>query len=75
MTLSETPMRYVDFKNAIREELLQNPGGLTWVELRERLNLPYTRPCPTWVTRLEQEAGLVRAKGPGAAYVWKVRES
>ena len=66
-------MRYVDFRDMIQEELRQNPAGLTWAELKERLDLPYDRPCPTWVRRMEQEVGLSKAKGPGRAYAWKVR--
>jgi hypothetical protein len=59
-------MRYVDFRDIIQKELRKNPAGLTWAELRERLDLPYERPCPTWVRRMEQEVGLSRAKGSGA---------
>jgi hypothetical protein len=66
-------MRYVEFRNAIEEELRQNPDGLTWAELKERLKLPYERPCPTWIRRMEEEAGLSRARGAGRAYVWKIR--
>lgn len=65
-------MRYVDFRDAIRDELRRNPAGLTWAELKDRLDLPYERPCPTWVSRMEQEVGLSRAKGSGRAYAWKV---
>ena len=50
----------------------RHPEGFTWVELRDRLNLPYDRACPTWVKRMETEIGLVRAKGAGRAYVWRV---
>jgi hypothetical protein len=39
-------MRYVEFRDAIEEELLQNRAGLTWAELKERLNMPYGQPCP-----------------------------
>jgi hypothetical protein len=66
-------MRYVEFTGLIREELLRNPSGLTWVELRERLDLPYNRPCPTWVKRMEEETGLSRARGSGRAFVWRIR--
>jgi hypothetical protein len=66
-------MRYVDFRDMIQEELRRNPAGLTWAELRERLDLPYDRPCPTWVRRMEQEVGLSKTKGSGHAYVWRVR--
>jgi hypothetical protein len=66
-------MRYVDFKHAIIEELLRNPEGLTWMELRKRLDLPYDRPCQSWIQRMEQEDGLTRISGPGRAYLWTVR--
>lgn len=48
-------MRYVEFRDAIENRLRRSPEGLTWRQLRERLNLPYDRPCPTWTRRLEQE--------------------
>jgi hypothetical protein len=66
-------VRYVDLRDVIQEELARNPAGLTWAELRERLDLPYDRPCPTWIRRLEQEIGLSRVKGSGRAYVWTIR--
>lgn len=66
-------MRYLEFRNAIEEELLQNRAGLTWAELKERLNLPYKQPCPEWVRRMEEEVGLSRARGAGRAYVWKIQ--
>lgn len=66
-------MRYIDFKDAIRDELRKNPDGFAWIELRKRLYLPYERPCPTWVRQLEQEIGLTRTKDTGRAYVWKVK--
>jgi hypothetical protein len=65
-------MRYAEFRDVIREELRRNPAGLTWVQLRDRLRLPYDRPCPTWTRQLEQEIGLSRAKGASRALVWKV---
>ena len=65
-------MRYVEFRDAVLGELRGTRAGMTWAELRERLNLPYDRPCPTWVRRLE-ESGLTREKGPGRALVWRAR--
>jgi len=65
-------MKYIDFKNAIRAELLRNPNGLTWRELKDRLDLPYERPCPSWVRRLEEEIALVRVKGQGRPLVWRL---
>jgi hypothetical protein len=66
-------MRYAEFRDLVREELGHYPDGLTWAQLKEALRLPYDRPCPTWVRRMEQEDGLSRAKGGGRAYVWKIR--
>lgn len=65
-------MRYTDFRDSIREELACHDGGLTWVELKTRLRLPYERPCPTWVKELEREIGLSRVKGSGRAQVWRL---
>ncbi|MDH3890492.1 MAG: hypothetical protein OEV49_05360 [candidate division Zixibacteria bacterium] len=63
-------MTYVQFKDRIANELRKNPAGFTWNELKVRLKLPYDRPCPTWVNRMETDIGLSREKGPGRAYIW-----
>ena len=65
-------MQYTDFRNSIRQELLSNPSGLTWAQLRNRLSLPYDQPCQTWVLRLEKEIGLERKDRVRNAYVWKL---
>jgi len=46
-------MQYADFRDVIQDELRRNPAGLTWARLKEGLALPYKRPCPTWVRRME----------------------
>jgi hypothetical protein len=66
-------MRYVEFRDAIKEELEKNPQGLTWVELKENLSLPYKQPCQTWIGQLEEDIGLFRVKGSQRALVWKVK--
>ena len=65
-------MRYTEFRDAIQKELRQMPEGLTWVDLRDRLGLPYDRPCPTWTRQLEKEIGLSRVKGHVRSLVWRV---
>ena len=65
-------MSFVEFKNAIDRELRRRPEGLTWIQLQQRLNLPYDRPCQTWTHRLEQEIGLSRKKRSGRALLWRV---
>jgi hypothetical protein len=68
-------MRYTDFKAAIHRHLQRRPAGLTWLELREALELPYDRPCPEWTHRLETEIGLTRHKGSGRQLIWSLRPS
>ena len=65
-------MKYVEFKKLIHDELVRNPAGLTWGELKSRLDLPYDRPCPTWVKQMEDEIGLSRARKTQRAYTWKI---
>jgi hypothetical protein len=65
-------MRYTEFRDAIRRELRENVEGLTRAELKEGLDLPYERPCQTWVKRLEKEIGLLRVPGQGRDHLWKV---
>jgi hypothetical protein len=67
-------MRDVEFRDRIVEELRRTPTGRTRKELRDRLALPHDRPCPTWVRHLEQEAGVVRERGPGRALVWRAHD-
>ena len=66
-------MRYIDFKAQIQLALLEHPEGFTWKELKARLDLPYTTPCPEWVKQLEEEIGLVRRRKGGRAYIWRIR--
>lgn len=65
-------MRYVDFRDAIKSELRRVPAGLTWADLKQRLQLPYDSPCPEWVNRMEQEIGLSRQRVSGRAFTWRV---
>jgi hypothetical protein len=68
-------MRYIEFRDAIEGLLPRPPGGLTWSETRDRLDLPYDRACPTWTRKLEGEIGLTRRKGVRRALVWRVPTS
>jgi hypothetical protein len=67
-------MRYVEYKALIQTALKRNRNGLTWAQLKEKLDLPYQRACPQWTKRMESEIGLTRSKGEtGRAYVWKLK--
>jgi len=68
-------MRYIEFKQTIRSTLLRHPSGLTWPQLKQRLNLPYDRPCPTWLKSLDGEIGLTRSKNKGRAHIWNLGEA
>lgn len=63
-------MRYTEFRDEIQTALKESPSGLTWAQLREGCGLPYDRPCPTWVKRLETDIGFSRQRGSGRALVW-----
>jgi hypothetical protein len=63
-------MKYTEFRDVVMAELRRR--SMTWAELRDRLDLPYSRPCPEWVRKME-ESGLVREKGSGRALVWRAR--
>ena len=63
-------MRYVEFRDTIEQALRDHPDGLTWKDLRDRYDLPYDRPCPTWVRKLEGEIALRRERGHGRAFLW-----
>ena len=63
-------MRYVEFRDAVLEYLRRRSRGRTWAQIRDDLDLPYKRPCPTWTARLERESGLTRTRGAGRALVW-----
>ena len=65
-------MKYNEFREQIREELEENPGGKTWKQLREARSLPYRTPCPEWVKRLEKEIGLDRTEKRGKALLWRL---
>jgi hypothetical protein len=66
-------MKYIEFREAIQQELNDNPGGLTWIQLRDRLSLPYERSCQTWIAKLETEIGLKRESRVHGALIWKVK--
>ena len=68
-------MKFTEFRDSIQKELLAHPSGFTWIDLRDRLSLPYEHPCQNWISRLEQEIDLVRKERIRGAYVWKIKPS
>lgn len=66
-------MKYTEFRDAIQQELINNPAGLTWTQLRDRLSLPYERPCQTWISQLEKKIGLKRESRLHGELIWQVK--
>jgi hypothetical protein len=67
-------MRFVEFKERIKAKLIEHPEGLTWDQLKDQLELPYDRPCPTWVLQLEKEIGLTRSREVHHSFTWKLSQ-
>ena len=67
-------MKYAEFKMQIQNALVENPDGLSWLELKGSLNIPYKIPCQTWIYQLEDEINLFRSKGKGRAFIWIVKK-
>ena len=53
---------YDDFKKSVQNILERYPSGLTWTQIRDKLNFPQKYPNNQWVRRLEKEIGLKRIK-------------
>ena len=65
-------MEYTEFRDTVYIGLKQHPSGLTWQELKTSLDLPYQRPCPEWVKRLEVDLDLKRNEKKGNALIWRL---
>jgi len=65
-------MTYEEFRDKIRMELKKNPDGLTWTELKRKLNLPQKVPNNKWVNQMIKDIGLMRAKRERST-VWKLK--
>ena len=58
-------------KDALYGQLRANPTGLTWTELKGKLQLPQKVPNNKWVRRMEKDIDLVRLKDV-RGLVWKI---
>lgn len=65
---SKEEVLYEEFKNSIKNILERHPSGLTWTQIRDKLNLPQKYPNNQWVKRLENEIGLARIKIGNISY-------
>lgn len=66
-------MTYEEFKNIIKTELLKEPKGLTWTQIRERRPELYQRwPANQWVRQMEKDIGLTRERVKGTP-IWRLK--
>jgi len=70
--LSEQATPYEKFKTQIEAILRVEPEGLTWTEIKQRLNLPQRVPNNRWVRRMEKDIGLTRSK-EARGIVWRLK--
>lgn len=70
--MSEQVSPYEKFKMQIETALKAEPNGLTWTEIKQRLNLPQRVPNNQWVRKMEADIGLTRTK-EARGIVWRIK--
>jgi len=65
---NKSEMLYDEFKTSIQNILERHPSGLTWTQIRDKLNLPQKYPNNQWVRRLKEDIGLIKIKIGKDAY-------
>ena len=70
MSEKETP--YKLFMRKIEAILKAEPDGLTWTEIKKRLNLPQKVPNNKWVRQMERDIGLTRSR-EARGVVWRLK--
>jgi len=69
-------MSYLDFKEKILALLKTEPNGLSWTEIRQKLQLPQKVPNNLWVSMMEKDIGLLRRlDNKTAKIIWKLESS
>ncbi|MGI0012688.1 MAG: hypothetical protein ACREBU_04480 [Nitrososphaera sp.] len=67
----EPKMSYGTFRDKIKN-LLQYNDGMTWTEIRTKLNLDQIVPNNKWVRQMEQDIGLLRLKD-ARGLIWRLK--
>lgn len=70
--MSEQATSYEKFKTKIEAILKAEPEGLTWTEIKQRLNLPQRVPNNRWVRQMEEDIGLIRERIKGRIH-WRLK--
>jgi bifunctional DNA-binding transcriptional regulator/antitoxin component of YhaV-PrlF toxin-antitoxin module len=69
--IAEPKMTYEEFRDGIKH-LLQYNDGLTWTEIRTKLNLDQIVPNNKWVHDMEKDIGLLRLKD-ARGLIWRLK--
>lgn len=69
--VTEPKMIYEEFRDKIKN-LLQYNDGMTWTEIRDKLDFPQVVPNNKWVRLMEQDIGLLRIKDP-RGLIWRLK--
>jgi bifunctional DNA-binding transcriptional regulator/antitoxin component of YhaV-PrlF toxin-antitoxin module len=69
--IAEPKMTYEEFRDKIRH-LLQYNDGMTWTEIRDKLDFEQIVPNNKWVHQMEKDIGLMRLKDP-RGLIWRIR--
>ena len=64
---------YEDLRDEIKKILESRPQGLTWTQIKKRLQLSQRAPYHKWVRRMERDIGLVREK-KGSKTIWRLEK-
>ncbi len=68
--IKEQPI-YEDFKNSVNNILGRYPIGLTWTQIKDKLNYHQKAPNNQWVRKLEKDIGLKRIRR-GKEMIWNL---
>ncbi|HXG07073.1 MAG TPA: AbrB/MazE/SpoVT family DNA-binding domain-containing protein [Nitrososphaera sp.] len=69
--VTEPKMSYEEFRDKIKN-LLQYSDGMTWSEIRSKLDFPQVVPNNKWVRQMEEDVGLLRIKDP-RGLIWRLK--
>lgn len=67
----ESKITYEEFRDKINQVLHYN-DGMTWSEIRTKLNLGQIVPNNKWVSQLQKDIGLIRLKD-SKKVIWRLK--
>ena len=68
---TEPKISYEEFSDKIKQ-ILQYSDGMTWTEIREKLNFQQIVPNNKWVSQMQKDIGLIRLKDPKGV-IWRLQ--